>query len=151
MESQADDDTRHQAVREWARLTMEQGPKDKVATRVANKLEAYLAKNPDVIDLRITLSGIYESQSRITEARRVLRDGLDRDRTGVVHAHLGGIYERNGSPDIALSYYEEALRLQPGNESLKKLIEKLQGQKTSFEDPTTIKPRPTGSASPRNE
>ncbi|CAN0183503.1 unnamed protein product, partial [Phaeothamnion confervicola] len=137
--SAGDEEVRHDALAEWVRLRLLYNSDGKGVSEVVSKLEAYLAKTPRVSDLRIQLSQIYEKLGRATEARRVLRDGLDNDPEGSIHATLGALYERNGSPDIAASYYEEALRLQPNNESLKQLVQKLQAPKVTPEDPTRLR------------
>lgn len=134
-----DDELRRQALSEWVRLRLLYNSDGKGVSEVVGKLESYLAKTPRSTNLRIQLSEIYEKLGRSTEARRVLRDGLDSDPDGLVHASLGALYERNGSPDIAASYYEEALKLQPKNESLRHLVQKLQAPKVTPEDPTRLK------------
>jgi O-antigen ligase/tetratricopeptide (TPR) repeat protein len=128
---------RRQALLAWADgvMTTKSGNRDAAVRGVVRKLESFLSKSPECTDVRLRLSDYYEKDKRVADARRVLRDGLDRDRSGQVHAHLGALYQRAGSPDIALTYYEEALKLQPQSQALKDLVEKLQSNDAKPEAP----------------
>lgn len=132
---------RRQALLAWAEAVLSGKSIDKgTAIRaVVRQLESFLSKSPESTDVRLRLSDYYERDKRVADARRILRDGLDRDRSGQVHVHLGALYQRAGSPDIALTYYEEALKLQPNSQSLKDLVQKLQSSDSKPADPDSSK------------
>jgi O-antigen ligase/tetratricopeptide (TPR) repeat protein len=119
-----DEGTLMQALQLWAPLTLSRGE----SRRVAPVLEHFLAKHPQETNLRLLLSQTY-SQLKLTEdARRVLRDGLDHDRDGSLYLALGNLFEAEGNSEIALSYYQDARRLNEQSPAILSAIARVQGQ-----------------------
>lgn len=139
---------RRQSLLAWADAIASnpnQAGKESAVRGVIRQFETFLSKAPEATDVRLRLSDYYERDKRVSDARRVLRDGLDRDRSGQVHVHLGALYQRAGSPDIALTYYEEALKLQPNSQALKDLVQRLQSSESKPVDPDSPKRGSKGS------
>ncbi|MCW5867214.1 MAG: O-antigen ligase family protein [Candidatus Eremiobacteraeota bacterium] len=94
----------------WANAKMTQ----KQSNDVAWELQGLLAREPQEVWARPILSQIYERKGLKSEARAVLREGLNYDLDGNLRLMLADLYMRHGHPEIAKGYYEELLRLPIG-------------------------------------
>ncbi len=81
------------------------------------RLEALLARNPQHLDSRLLLAEVLLADRRTQEAIRCLEPAL------TTHAHdprvqytMGLVLDTAGQTDRALSYYQQAARLEPTNE-----------------------------------
>ena len=109
------------ALRMWTELKLQNG----TARSAIPRLESFLTKQPRSLPIRLLLSETYTGAGMLADARRVLRDGLDYDRDGSLSFALGGLFEKEGDAEIALSYYEDAHRAHPENTAISAAIERL--------------------------
>ncbi|MCA9796042.1 MAG: O-antigen ligase family protein, partial [Candidatus Eremiobacteraeota bacterium] len=75
--------------------------------RVIGYLETELRDHPSDVQIRLKLSQLYQRTDETSDARSVLREGLDSDPAGELHAQLGLLFASGGHADIAVGYLEE--------------------------------------------
>lgn len=110
-------------VTRWATLGPELGKTSEVEKRLQNDLES----DSRVVAARVALSQLMDSKAQSKEAIALLRQGLDKDpRSVALLRQLGELYQKTGSKDLALTYFQEAAKAAPTDSTLKAKVVELQ-------------------------
>ncbi len=97
------------AWQEWCRVKVALKQNNEVAWELQN----LLVKEPQESWARPILSELYNKKGLKSEARAVLRDGVNYDHDGSLRLMLADLCMKHGHPEIARGYYEELLAI-PG-------------------------------------
>jgi len=113
-------------LKRWAKLGVENSKGPAVETRVADYLETYPTRHW----ARVFLADRKTERGEYTAAVSLMREGLDkRPNDPELLIGLGGVFERQGSLELAVNYYREAARRYPENQEaalrLKETLKKL--------------------------
>lgn len=103
-------DCAHRALLLWARAKLAEGQPDE---QLLTHLNDRLRKHPELVEVRLLASRAYLVREDRPSARTVLREGLEHDPKGSVHAALGALFYEGGHFETADDYYREALRRNP--------------------------------------
>ena len=110
-----------EAIKLWARAVIQGGLKTQP---VILRIDDWLIDDPSALDLRVVAADLQIASGNLSEARTILREGLDADHDGFLHARLAQIFAAGGHHDIAVGYYKEALALNPKKVAWKKALER---------------------------
>lgn len=92
---------------------------------VQTQLEDYLTRHVREQWARVALSQAHLAQGNRSDARVALRAGLPYDRDGSLRLILGDLCVNQGLPDLARTYYKEALPLVSDRKAVEQRLEKL--------------------------
>ncbi len=113
----------NKALRLWAaRRIARQESLDEVLLLLNRRLR----DQPHQIEIRLLTSQAYRAKGEPAPARAVLREGLDFDPKGTLHAALGALFLEGDHLETAESYYLEALKRSPNTRSWRQRLQAIQ-------------------------
>ena len=117
----ARDECYEKLILAWADLAQSRNPKGLEARLVSD-----LRLEPRLLKVRVLLSQLLTSQGDGAAALKLAREGLDyKEDSPELLAEIGRLYEDVGSKDLALSYYQRALKLRPKDRDIASKIRAL--------------------------
>jgi len=119
-----EDGIQERVWRRWAELQMASGQLDLVLTQ----LDDYLITHQRQLWPRQMMSQIYLKRDQKAEARATLREGIQYDADGSLRMQLGDLCASQNLPELARSYYREALQVSPQRTLIE---ERLKAMKTN--------------------
>ncbi|MBI3927725.1 MAG: O-antigen ligase family protein [Armatimonadetes bacterium] len=108
------------AMAEWAGVVSRQGDTERARLVLASHLE----RDPGALEVRLQLSKILEAEDT-ARARELIKEGLLFREDAQLLLRMGELYEAEGFPDLAMSYYRDAERASPQDEQVNNRIERL--------------------------